>query len=75
MNNLFWNKKYKFWINLYEVFKNKKAKVLATFTQDKEILIFVSIGFTHYAGINGFTLSALRTDSDTGKLINKIKYF
>ncbi len=62
-------------INLFEVFKNKKAKVLATFTQDKEILVFVSIGYTYYAGINGFTLTALRTDPETGKMTGKIKFF
>lgn len=62
-------------INLYEVFKNKKAKVLATFTQDKEILIFISIGHSNYADIKGFKLIAIRTDSKTGKIIGKINYF
>ena len=62
-------------INLFKFFKNKNMHILGTYTQDKEVLIFVGIGKTHRTEIKGFTLFALKTDTDTGKIINKIKYF
>ena len=62
-------------INLYEVFKNKKANVLATYTQDKEVLIFVGIGHSYRVDAKGFSLIALRTDPNTGQISDKIQYF
>ena len=62
-------------INLFKYFKNKKIHILGTYTLDTEILIFISIGNTHLADTKGFTLFGLKTDPDTGKIINKIQYF
>jgi hypothetical protein len=62
-------------INLFKYFKNKKIHILGTYTQNKEVLIFIGIGKTHLADIKGFTLFALKTDPNTGKIIDKIKYF
>ena len=62
-------------INLYDILKNKKAKVLTTYTNDKEILIFIGIGESHHSSIKGFTLYALKTDPNTGNITDKIQYF
>jgi hypothetical protein len=62
-------------INLYEIFNNKKIHVIATYTRNKDVLIFIGIGDTFRSQIKGFTLFALKTNSDTGKIIDKIQYF
>ena len=62
-------------INLYDILKNKKIKVLATFTQDNEILVFIGIGYSYRVNVDGFSLMALKTNPDTGEITGEIKYF
>jgi hypothetical protein len=63
-------------IDLREVFnKDKDPKVLATYTDDDEVLIFIGIGDTHAATIKGYSLTALRTDLETGQVRGRIDYF
>ncbi len=63
-------------INLQQMFeKNKAPKVLGTYTKDHEVFIFVAIGESFLRYTDGFTLTALRADRESGKLLEKIKYF
>jgi hypothetical protein len=62
-------------INLNDMFNNKKIHVLAAYTRKKDVLIFIGIGDTFRSKIKGFTLFALKTNPDTGKIIEKIQYF
>jgi hypothetical protein len=53
-------------INLRKMFKNKYVKVLATLTRENDMFVFISV--------RGYTLSALRTDLNTGKILERINY-
>ena len=53
-------------INLSKLLKFKNAKAYASFTQDSEILVFVSKG--------GASLSALRADPVSGEILGMIDY-
>ncbi len=63
-------------INLQQMFENEKAlKVLGTYTRENEVFIFVSSGETYLRCTDGFTLTALRADPQSGKMLGQIKYF
>jgi hypothetical protein len=53
-------------INLHKLFNDKKTKPVATLVQGNETLVFITK--------RGFTLTALRTDSITGKILGRIEY-
>jgi len=62
-------------LNFGKIFKkDKKPKVLGTYTRDKEVLVFVASGIDFQNNIEGFPFIALRTDSESGKLLGLIKY-
>ena len=62
-------------LNFGEIFKkDKEPKVLGTYTRDKEVLVFVASGIDFQNNIEGFPFIALRTDSESGKLLGLIKY-
>ncbi len=54
-------------IKLKTIFKNKMAKPSFTALFNGEFYVFVTI--------EGYTLSALKTDLEKGKLLNRINYF
>jgi hypothetical protein len=62
-------------INLREITGYEQVKTLYTYTKDKEVMIFVSSGKTHFDDVHGFTLIGLRTDAETGKLLDRVTYF
>jgi len=53
-------------LDLNEMFKDKKTKAIATLSNPDEVLLFITR--------NDFTLTALRTDPQTGKIIGRIDY-
>jgi len=62
-------------INLAKIFEDHIAKAIYTYTTDDEILVFISRGMTSQSSVLGLTLTALRTDASTGKLLDRIDYF
>jgi hypothetical protein len=61
-------------INLNQYLKDKAVNAIATYSMDNEILVFVGTGNTYGIAISGFTLTALRTDLKTGKILGSIEY-
>jgi hypothetical protein len=53
-------------LNLREIFNNRNVEVLATLDNDHETFIFASLG--------GYSLTALRADSETGQIKGRIDY-
>ncbi len=62
-------------INASRLFSRDDLNILATYTFEKHILIFIGAGKTFRSNILGFALSALQTDPETGALTNRIDFF
>lgn len=54
-------------INIKEIFKNKRAEPCIILFHNGELYIFITI--------DGYTLSALRTDTEKGNILGRINYF
>lgn len=75
-------------INLSELFEMGKIEfncenknicdgiiqTVATYTYDNEIFIFITRGENFMSSDSGFTLTAIRTDKETGKILGQIDY-
>lgn len=62
-------------LNFGKIFKkDKKPKVLGSYTRDKEVLIFVASGIPFNKNIEGFSFIALRTDAKSGEFLGLINY-
>jgi hypothetical protein len=62
-------------INVSALVSGDALKVISTYTCGREVFIFVSAGKTFHSAILGFSLSALRTDVETGELLERLIYF
>lgn len=62
-------------INVSQLIRGEPLQVIATYTLESEILIFISAGSTFRSRILGFSLAALLTDARTGEYLRTIAYF
>ena len=53
---------------------NEMIQAVATYTYNDEVLIFITQGENFLSNDSGFTLTALRTDRKSGKIIDLIDY-
>ena len=62
-------------INVSKLIPGDDLKIIATYTSEEEIFIFVGAGDTFRSSILGFSLTALQTNIDTGDLSGLMAYF
>ena len=65
-------------LNLTRLFPNGKIKVLGTYTRDSTVFLLIGTGENsrkHVDSIDVHTLSALRVDRKTGRMLERVVYF